>query len=188
MDAAANGDSSAIEELLARHLPSLEVFLRKRTPAYMNQEESIADLSQSICREVLGDLDTFEYQGEGSFRAWLFTVAEHKIVSRLRYYTAQKRDRNREVGRDDDSKGPGAAALDPSPSQVAMGKEWLEAFQVSLRKLPEEYRQVLTLSRLFGLPRKDVASQMGRSEVAIRALLFRATRKLEDLIREQGLQ
>ena len=44
--------------------------------------------------------------------------------------------------------------------------------------LPEEYRQVVTLTKLAGLSRAEVAAEMNRSEGSVRMLLHRAVAQL----------
>lgn len=91
------GDETALGELIARHLPRLEVFLRRRADRLVLAKESVSDLAQSVCREALKDVAGFEYQGEAAFVRWFQTLALSKIIEKRRYYTAQKRDAGRDV-------------------------------------------------------------------------------------------
>ncbi len=81
VDNASRGDLDAVEELLARHLPALEGFVRKRGVGLPRDKESAVDLVQSVCREVLEDVrdKRFEYRGEAEFRAWMYEAALLKI-------------------------------------------------------------------------------------------------------------
>ena len=75
--AAARQDRAAIEQLLVRHLPGLEAFVRLRMGPVLRGVATAPDLVQSVCREVLGDLGDFEFRGEAPFRAWLYVCAEN---------------------------------------------------------------------------------------------------------------
>ena len=49
-------------------------------------------------------------------------------------------------------------------------------------QLPEDYREVITLSRVVGLSHGQIASQLGKSEGAVRVLLHRALARLSGLL------
>jgi hypothetical protein len=46
--------------------------------------------------------------------------------------------------------------------------------EAAFDELPEHYREVITLSRIAGLSRAEIAAHMGRSEASVRNLLSRA--------------
>ena len=66
------GSGGALDALLERHLPALRVYVRLQAGDFLREQESSSDIVQSVCRELLQDLDAFEYRGEGQFRAWLY--------------------------------------------------------------------------------------------------------------------
>jgi len=53
-----------------------------------------------------------------------------------------------------------------------------------LSQLPDDYREVLVLRNLQGLPFEDVARRIGRSVGATRMLWLRAIEKLRTVYRE----
>lgn len=178
VDAARGGDAAAQEELLRRNLPDLRAFLRLRLDPELRLRESCSDLVQSTCREVLGGLKDLEYRGEGPFRAWLFTVARNKLQERRRFHLAEKRRHDREdVGADLDGL-LGSYSRFATPSQAASGREQAERLERAFDRIPEDQREVLTLTRIAGLSTREVAEQIGRTEDATRALLARALAKL----------
>jgi len=153
-----------LEELLERHLPDLRAYLRRRARGLLAARESASDLAQSVCREVIEHVDRFEHGAEESFRAWLYRTAERKLVSRYRYYTAIKRD-----GGPAEGDGP----LPPTPSQQVAAREELAAAEAALARLDPPYREAILLSRVEGLSHAEIARRMGRSEGAVRNLVYR---------------
>jgi RNA polymerase sigma-70 factor (ECF subfamily) len=186
---ATRGDAVALDALLERYLPQLRAFVRLRLGAGLRAKESSDDIVQSVCRQVLQDVDVFEFRGEVRFKHWLYSAALRKIRDRYRFYHREKRSVDRERPID-------AALLREyvsfsTPSQAAMQKEELAAFEEVFDTLPEDYKEVITLSRLIGLDHAEIAAQMGRSEQSVRMLLFRALAKLgvalERSRRQRGL-
>jgi RNA polymerase sigma-70 factor (ECF subfamily) len=171
---ASAGDAPSIEALLTRYLPRLRAFVRLRVSATIRQRESSSDLVQSVCREVLQHGAEFRYDGEEKFLAWLCKTALNKIIDHHRYFAADKRDPRREAPPPDGVDYATLRAVAASPSQVAIGRELAQNMEQAFDRLPEEYREVITLARIVGLPHREIGVQLGRSEGAVRMLLSRA--------------
>ena len=190
VQAAADGDRKAVDQLLGRYLPDLRAFVRLRAGPLVRARESSSDIVQSVCREVLEHMDRFRHPGENSFKRWLFTTALRKISNRRDYWTAQKRDALRDVplGRAGASRSSGDEGLMityssfVTPSGHAMLREEMERVEVAFEELSEEHREVITLAHVVGLSRAEIAEQMERSEGAVRVLLHRALARLSDLL------
>jgi RNA polymerase sigma-70 factor (ECF subfamily) len=177
--AARAGDRGALEELLARHLAALRAFVRLRVDARVRARESCSDLVQSACREALGGLPRFEYRGEGSFRAWLFTTALNKVREHAEYHAAAKRDPGREEAFASHGDGGGVPS---TPSQHAIAAELAERLERAFDALSETEREVLSLSRVAGLTHEQIAERTGRSSGAVRTALSRALARLGRLL------
>ena len=67
-----------------------------------------------------------------------------------------------------------------------MAREELERIESAFDRLPEEYREVITLARIAGLSRAEIAERMGRREGAVRTLLSRALARLAELLDERA--
>ncbi len=170
---ASQGDAASIDDLLVRYLPRLRAFIRAQVDAPQRLHESVSDLVQSTCRELVEAGAEFEWQGEARFRSWLFTAALNKIRMRLRAHGAHKRRSSPGAALDPDAI-PDAAAAANSPSQVAVGRETDARLEQALDALAPDYREVIALARLAELPHAEIARIMHRSEVAVRSLLARA--------------
>ena len=190
VQAAAAGDEGALQALLERYLPQLRAYVRLRAGAAIRAQESASDIVQSVCREVLENAARFEHPNEGAFKNWMFATALRKIVDRKRYYTAQKRDIDRnqaEDGGERDERGLAECYNTfTAPSQRAIANEDIERIEAAFEQMPEDYREVITLAHLVGLSRKEIAEQMGKTEGAVRTTLFRALARLSDLLGDTG--
>jgi len=184
LEAARSSAPGAVDALLERHLPGLRAFVRLRVTPALRVKESCSDLVQSVCKDLLQNLDNFDYQGEAPFKGWLFTAALNKIREHERYFAREKRDRNREV-RLSDAEARSLAdcyASCLSPSREAMVHERVALIEAAFDRLPDDYREVLTLKRCAGLNHVEIARHMGRSEGAVRTLLSRALTRLSGIL------
>ena len=146
--------------------------------------ESCADLAQSTCREVLQDLDRFEFENPAAFRGWLFRRALMVVQRHQRRFSAEKRDPQREMNL---TAAEQLALVQTycgvmSPSRHASAREELERFEAAFDQLPDDYRQVISLARIAELPHEQIAEAMERSQPAVRNLLSRALARLAELL------
>lgn len=179
--AAVRGDADAFDTLFARNLPALKAFLRVRVGAALRAKESIDDLAQSVCREVLADIDGFEYRGDEAFRKWLFIQAARKILDKNRFYGRSRRDAAREAGglsESDIGELLDAYATLGTPSRHAVAREELQRIEAALEDLPEPQRTAVVMSRVLGLGYAEIGERIERSEDAVRRLVHRGLARL----------
>lgn len=184
---AQSGEEAAVESLLQRFSPGLAAFVRHRAGPLVRANENPSDLVQSVCREVLEDLSGFRYEGEAAFKQWLYKRALHKIVDRDRYYRAEKRGAGRVVqGEGDEHRDLlGGYQTFCTPSKVAMGKEAMARIERAFDRLPEDYREVILLSRIAAMSHDEIAERLGRTSAAVRTLLSRALARLSTFLDEE---
>jgi RNA polymerase sigma-70 factor, ECF subfamily len=176
------GDAAAMDQLIRAHIGGLHLFVRSRIDPLLRHHESSSDLVQTVCREAIGKLDRYEWQGEGSFRGWLFTMALNKLRDRKKFYTAQQRDVARDEPASIDRLRPedlaDARRALTSPTQHAIREELVDAIEATLELMPQKYREVILLSRIAGLGHEQVAGEMDTTPGNVRVLLHRALARL----------
>lgn len=176
-------DAASIEALLVRHLPGLHGWMRLRMGAVLRARETPEDLVQSVAREVLAELDTFEWRGEAAFRHWLYLKAQHKLVDKVRFVGAERRSPARErplanSGGDESAAGLANIANVASPSGEAQSAESIRRIEAAFAELPADYQEAISLQRLCGMGYPEIAAAMQRSEGAVRNLVHRGLSKL----------
>ncbi|MEZ5964145.1 MAG: sigma-70 family RNA polymerase sigma factor [Planctomycetota bacterium] len=174
---ASTGDETAVGQLLAAYLARLRAFIRLRCTAAVRDHDSVSDLVQSVCREILVRESRLSFATEPEFRAYLFTTALNKVRMRARELGAQRRDVARELPPEAHEVFAIEARMS-SPSQVAQAHELAAAVERAFDALPELEREVLALARVVGLPTATIAAQVGRAESSVRQILSRALVKL----------
>lgn len=186
---ASNGDATAIQALLARHLPALRAYVHVRVGPRVRSQETDSDVLQSVCGELLQSLSGFEYRGEAAFRQWLYTAAVRKLVAKDRYYRTNKRDTHRNLQGVADPDASWSQSLAPmladqlaSPSQQAMAAETRERLEQVLAAMPQEHREVIVMSRIAGLSHAEIAARLGIAPSSVRSALSRALARLGRLL------
>ena len=185
---AVQGDRDAREALLAHSMPEIRAVVRLRSDWLIRRKESESDLVQTVCRQVLENLPDYRGDTEASFKSWLSTIVLRKILDRRKYYGAEKRDVGKEVRMPSDTASSlvNCYATVGTPSRHAVAEEEVRRIEKAFDLLPEDYREVLSLGCLAGLPHREVAVEMNRSEPSVRKLLSRARARLAILLEEAG--
>lgn len=181
------GDKTAIEELLQEHLSGLRGYVRLRAGPELRAMESASDIVQSVCREILENRERFQFNGEEGFRKWLYTTALRKLSNRARQRRTLKRGAPVRALEDVPDGEVAGGLLDCyrtfcTPSRAAQATEEVGRIEAAFDELPDEYREVITLSRILGFSHTEIAARMGRSEGATRTLLYRALGRLSGLL------
>ncbi|MEQ1631061.1 MAG: RNA polymerase sigma factor [Planctomycetota bacterium] len=166
--------------LCASHRAGLRHFLEVHTPRWLRCRESVADLEQTIWRQVLVTAAALEDRGESRLREWLLTTARNKLIDRVRFHRRECRDVRREY-RSAES-GGGISTVEPrdawSSSRVLAGREELERFERALVELADDERNVIVMCRMERMSAAEAGEVLGRGEGATRALLSRALARL----------
>ena len=143
---------------------------------------------QQACTDAFLHFDSFVSRDEGSFHAWLATIAERNLVSALRMLEAEKRGgarRKIELRSPDDSLlalYELLGAVTSTPSRRAAREEGRAAVRLALETLPAAYWQVVESYDLRGEPIEEVARALKRSPGAIYMMRARAHRQLAEAL------
>jgi len=188
---ASQGDAPALDILLERYLPGLRAYVRLRAGPRLLEKESSSDLVQSVCRDILENEKRFQFEGETGFRRWLFKTAQRKIADRYEFYGAKKRDMAREKRPAARASAAGDEALLEcyrsfyTPSHQAMAREELARVEQAFSSLPEDQREVIVQAKIMGLTRSEIAESLGKTEGAVRTLLYRALARLSEVLEDK---
>lgn len=151
------------------------------------------DILQEVVVSALATPDQFAVSGRDPFRL-LCQLAEQRIIDAHRHHVAaQKRSADREVSIERPADANQAfgfidllIASMTSPSQAFSRDQKEMRLQWAVSNLPEEQREALRLRYVEGLPTRDVAERLGKTDGAIRVLLSRTLAKLQEVLAEPG--
>jgi RNA polymerase sigma factor (sigma-70 family) len=162
--ALADGDLAAMRTLYDRHAPWLAARLTRRC----NDREAVADVLQDTFVALWQGAE--RWRGDGEVAAWLWGIAVHRLVSRLR-------------GRRDILVLPleevsAARPVEPSAEErVLLGVEYGDLGSALLRLSPE-MRAVVQATVLDGLSTRQAARLLGIPANTVKTRLHRAKARL----------
>ena len=169
------GDKGALEELYNRH--SAAIFSLAR---YMLRLETLAEeATQEVFINIW--LRASSYRPErGEPRAWLMSVAHHKVIDIIR---AQKRTATASNPEDYET----LAAL-PSKDLGTEEEAQLNLERARVRqaldKLPEAQREVIALAYFGGLSQSEIAARLGQPLGTVKTRVRLAMQKLRAELEE----
>lgn len=129
------------------------------------------DLVQSVFERLLKYRQS--YTGDGKFSTWLFSIARNQFNDHHRRF----RRNGNPVQFDEDRLDIPEEKTGP----VHQAKEKKEILEEALYALPEDYREVIILSRYEGLRYNEIAEILESTEGAIKVKMFRAMKELKDI-------
>ena len=147
------GCRASFAELAHRFAPKLERFLYRKTGSRHDAEDLV---QETLCRAYQ---NLQSYRPGWRFSTWLFTIASHEAVSR-----------HRREHRCDLTVPAHATTTDESVEN----RERVERLWDMAAELPAGQHRALWLRYGEDMSIKEIARAMGRSQVCIKVLLYRA--------------
>jgi RNA polymerase sigma-70 factor (ECF subfamily) len=185
------GDREARGRLLELYRNYLHLSARLQLRRRLQSKADAGDLVQETFLRAHRCFDQFRGETEAELLGWLRAILASTLANLVRhYYGTQGRDVELERQLADDLErssqawGLGLAARQSSPSQGAARREEAVLLADALHQLPEDYREVIVLRQLEGLPFADVADRLGRSVDSVEKLWVRALTRLRRLLKE----
>lgn len=180
-------------EALGRLFESMRGHLRlaavRELPRSIREAVSASDLVQEAMATAHEQFHSFRGASPAEFFAWMRVILSHAAIDRLRFERAARRTPGglriplESVGSRDGALLDGP---DRRPDSIAMRSEDAELVGAALASLPAELRRVLWLRHWEGKPFAAIATDLDRSEMAIRKAWCRGLERLEEVIREKA--
>lgn len=158
------------------HDGSLRGWLRARFPSLGDAE----DVVQETYARVL-QLRARDPLREHAVKPLLFTTARHLALDLLR--------RRRIVPMEALADFEGDTFADDAPgiAETVSRRQELALLAEAIQTLPDRCRQILTLRKIYGLPQKEIARQLGIAEHTVEAQVGVGVRRCADYLARFGL-
>lgn len=184
--AAQTGDGEALGELLSSYRKYIVFLARTQLHNHMKGKAEPSDVAQEVFLAAHGNIGEFRGESAEEFAAWLRGILSNTVAMHVRKFLGtQKRDPRLEQ-RLNQSLASATGFLQSqiagnvtSPSQHFARNEAFLQLAGALEGLPEDYRQVIVLRHVEGLPFAEVAREMGRSVDSVEKLWVRGLAKLK---------
>lgn len=186
-------DAEALGQFVLARRPQLLAYIEHQLGSALRRKVEPDDILQEVSVEAVRSLAAIDLADRDPF-GWLCQIAERRIIDTHRkFFGTQKRAAGREVplgtpGGDTQH----AAIIDllvaslTSPSQAFSRNMREVRLAEAMAKLPEDQREALRLRYLEGLPTRDIAERIGKTDGAVRVMLTRSLNKLQELMGEES--
>lgn len=170
------GDSTALDRLLARHLPRLRRWASGRLPAWARDRGDTEDLVQETVVQTLKKIDRFEPARDGALQAYLRQAVMNRIRDAIR-----RANRRPEVAPLEEE----IAARDMSPLERAIGVEALARYDKALAALKPAEQEAIIGRIELGYDYDELAAALGKpSSEAARLAVHRAMLRLAEVMKD----
>jgi RNA polymerase sigma-70 factor (ECF subfamily) len=173
LEAARRGSDEAWAEIYRELAPRVLGYVRARGA------QDPEDLLGEVFLRAVRDIGAFR-GGERELRAWVLTIAHHRLVDDLR----RRARRPQELGEDTLDLDRGLVG---DVEEEALGRIGAERVRELIRGLTEEQQSVLLLRILGDLTIEEVARAIGKRPGAVKALQRRALRSIKERLAREGV-
>ena len=176
---ARDGDEGAFGTLVERH------HRRAITFAYglLGNYDDAVDAAQQGFIQLFRALPTLDLQRP--LRPWLWRTIHNRCIDLLR----QRRPQERLLPDGDEAGASGPAEAlpdpDPLPDEIAQRADLQHLLRTAILRLPEAYREVVTLRYVADLTFAEIGTVLGVPENTARIRFHRAKAPLREALRDQ---
>jgi len=169
------GDEHAFEMLYNECYEPILRYMTIRVPSVDDAE----DLAQQVFIRFYRNLENWKDQGYSPM-AYVFTVARSVVADYWRANKIRPIENSEEVL-------PLLMDSADRPDEQLMGKETTTQVIRAISRLPDNYQEVISLRLIKGLTNPEIATIIGKSEVATRKLYSRGIQKLQVELKSEDL-
>jgi RNA polymerase sigma-70 factor (ECF subfamily) len=174
--ARAKRDREAFGGIYDRYVDQVYQFIYRRVKDHPTAE----DLTARVFFRALEQLPRFEWRGV-PFGGWLIRIAANLIHD-------HHGDAQRHVSLDEWAEDATAmASSDPSAEEQYASRQAASTLWKEVFTLPIAEQQVLVHRFARDMSIREIASTLGRTDGAVKQLLFRAVRRLRQRLQHKGL-
>lgn len=188
---AREGNTEQLGQLLHSYRNYLMILATTQLDGRLRRRVTASDLVQETMLGAVRDFQQFRGNTQNELVVWLRKILLNSLHHAYeKHVRAGCRDIRREVSLDEVSRKLDRSACylahaiadgGPSPSQPLRQREQAIAIADQLARLRGDYREVIVLRNLQGLPFEEVADRMDRKCGAVRMLWLRAIEKFRQL-------
>lgn len=176
--------------LLEHYRPRLLGFIQQLMSRPLQQKVGAEDVLQEVCISCMHAFPEIDLSDRDPFD-WVCQMARRRIMDAGRKFQGtEKRAMHRELGMGATAAGQAdfvelLVASITTPSRAFSREQREFVLQQALEQLPTESQDALRMRYVEQLSSKEIAARLGKSDGAVRVLLTRSLKKLQDLMGEE---
>jgi RNA polymerase sigma-70 factor (ECF subfamily) len=163
-------------ELFRQYYPRVYNYLRYR----VNTAADAEDLISAVFEKAYTHRMQFD-PTKGAFSTWLFRIAHNMLANY--YRTLQRRSK----WESESEVPPDLVTSEPSPELQMIQKEKVSQLLQGLKRLSERDQEVISLKFAGRLSNQEIGQVMDLKEKTVSVVLWRAMRRLQQLVTEERL-
>ena len=164
-------------EKVEPHRTTLRRWLQSRFPRLSD----IDDVAQEAVLKLWKRYHQTDTPCIQSPKSLLFCIARNTALDRARRETASKTDTMAEMER------LHLLAEDTDVVQIVNSRQEMELLIQAIGRLPNRCRQVITLTKIYGLSEREVSKQLGVAESTVRTNVVRGLERLDEYFVRRGI-
>jgi RNA polymerase sigma-70 factor, ECF subfamily len=169
----AKRDPSAFGELYDRYFDRIYAYIYRKT----GDRQAAEDLTSDTFMKALANIKSYRFTGQ-PLAAWLYRIASNVVTD---YYRARKPTAPLDEGLQ-------VPATGTSPEEAALRLDDQQTVARAIQTLSPDQQDVILLRFSGGLKLKEIAQVVGKTEGAVKALMFRALGGLKGKLTESGVR
>lgn len=186
-----DGDSQAVERLLARHRDSLHRMIQLRLDQRIKRRVDVSDVVQDVLIEANRRLKDYLQNPAMAFHLWIRQIAKDRLIdAHRRHRVSAKRSIDREQpmmvagGVDQSSLDIVGQLCDPgiTPAAAATQRELARHVETAIARLGDTDRDIILMRHYEQLSNGEIAAALGLTEPAASMRYLRAIRRLRELL------
>jgi RNA polymerase sigma-70 factor (ECF subfamily) len=134
-------------------------------------DDCVEDITHDTFLAAYKNLDT--YSGQGKMSAWLWSIARHKIVDRMKRESTRRR-----IERTLDSPLPSSETTEPAA--LAQTRELCDVLHEAVGTLPRAWTKVVMLHYWYQEDATQIAERMRIKPGTVSVILHRSRRRLRE--------
>ena len=156
------------------HENALRAWLRSKFPSLADPDDIVQEAATRVWR-------VHSQRAVLSPKSLLFTTAQNLALDQLRRRQIACMEPIAEMGE------ISVYEDRPTPAETTAHNQELEILTQAIQSLPDRCRQVLTLRKIYGLPQKQIAAQLGIAEHTVEAQVANGMRRCAEFLARRGL-
>jgi len=170
------GDTELYAVLVNRYRTRVSRYVERFT----YDVEDARDVTQDVFIKVYGALDSFDPRFK--FSTWLFRIAGNAAIDHLRRRRVRTLPLEYPPGENGEARAVDPPETRPNPHEELTRRRLREALSAAIDRLPDDYRELISLRHYGEMPYEEIAGVLGISAKAARTRVERALHRVRPIL------